>query len=252
MSLRLALAALLALAGFVAGAVFLWPRGRDAACVRPGRLSGEAVRRLAGYAGKIEHGVEHSHDGGHEEWWVDSNTGNRRQLTYDVRGKLTGEFATAYTGTIERTAWIFYTDGTFQTDVRRVGAGRNPNPALADAQANLARVAGHQAAVVGRDALGVHLREIRHMPMPKGTFSAAIRRQIARTRTVHIDTWVDPVTYLTVREAFRDGSGSTVIDEHWLSRTPANVARTRLVIPRGFSRIYARATETELTLSSRC
>ena len=252
MSPRLSVAALLALAGFVAGAVFLWPHGRAAACVRPGRLSGEAVSRLAGYAGRIEHGVQHSGDGMREEWWIDSATGNSRQLVLDKRGGAVSEFATAYTGPIERMAWIFYNEGTWQTSAQRVHVHRNRNPALSVAQANVDRVAEHRATIVGRAAT-IHLREIRHLAMPKGKLSAAMRKQIARTRTVHIDTWVDPVTYLTVRELFRDVTGSSAIAEHWLPRTRANVARTKLVVPDGFRRVPPTALKgTDYAINSEC
>ena len=51
-----------------------------------------------------------------------------------------------------------------------------------------------------------------------------------------VDTWVDPLTYLTVRSRFGGQSNPTITDETWLPRTPANLAKTKLIIPPGFKR----------------
>jgi hypothetical protein len=72
------------------------------------------------------------------------------------------------------------------------------------------------------------------MPLPKGF-------HIPRMPAFNVDTWVDPLTYLTVRVRVDEPAGASVRDETWLSRTPANIAKTKLVVSHGFKRVVPHA-----------
>src|SRR5439155_12405637 len=55
---------------------------------------------------------------------------------------------------------------------------------------------------------------------------------------MQMDTWVDRLTYVPVRTRTAIHGHWLQTDSTWLPRTPANVAKTKLVIPRGFRREF--------------
>ena len=118
-----------------------------------------------------------------------------------------------------------------------------PQAAVNVAQINRDLVSNGTATVVGREEIDgrqtLHLRQRIHpavpptptgMPFPKGF-------HIPRMPAFNVDTWVDPLTYLTVRVRVGEPAGASVRDETWLSRTPANIAKTKLIVPLGFKRV---------------
>jgi hypothetical protein len=111
------------------------------------------------------------------------------------------------------------------------------NAAAEGAQFNRDRVLRHTATVVGRSAIEgrqtIHLRETVHPPASTRANLPA-RVQLPRPPAYRLDTWVDPLTYVTVRTQLTVKGHASVTDEEWLPRTAANLARTRIVIPRGF------------------
>jgi hypothetical protein len=80
----------------------------------------------------------------------------------------------------------------------------------------------------------MHLRQLVHLPKPVVPGRVQLPKALRQPRLLRIDTWVDPLTYLPVRTRSDSGFGWSVADTTWLPRTPANIAKTRLVVPRGF------------------
>jgi hypothetical protein len=238
---RLAVVAVLAAAGVVAGGYYLWPKGRHIASCPPlhAPVPAAAKKALAAYLGRIQHDVERSRDGTHDESWYDSLTGASRQVSYDAAGRVTDEFATIPAGTFERTVTVFYDGRRWVSGRQALPSGYHGESAANGAQVNRDNVFRGRARIVGGDVVegrpALHLREVVHIPaikpasfhLPKGF---PVPKQALRATKFTIDTWVDPVTYVTVRIR----QGSSVNDESWLPRTAGNIARTRAVIPAGF------------------
>src|SRR5262249_53883706 len=97
-----------------------------------------------------------------------------------------------------------------------------------------------------------------HVPTPPfpGSIPKALRAQFARQRVVRIDTWGDPLTYLTVRTSFADGMSASTTDDTWLPRTPASVQLTAFVAPAGYTREVPQSGNatafSEYTMSKHC
>ena len=236
-------AALLAAAGVIAA---IWSNGtkNSAACVpfKHAPVPAAAQQELAAYAGRIEHSSEHSRGGTHDESWADPLTGMRRQVAYDAHGRLQNVFGTTTDGSVQRTAWVLYS-GRIWMSYQHQLPFRSPhveNDAAVRAQSYRDKVANGIASVLGREVIGgretLHLREIVHPPAPQFPKGIPVPPS-ARFPTFRDDAWVDPFTYLPVRTSFLTGSGGAVTDETWLPRTPANIAKTKLVIPPGFKHI---------------
>src|SRR5438045_8008935 len=113
---RLAVAAVLALAGFIAGAVFLWPRGRELPCGARAFVSPEAAKALEAYAGRIEHDVELSSDGTREDTWADPLSGRTHTLSFDSDGKLRNAVLTTQVGGLAHSVWVSYPNGLWQIE----------------------------------------------------------------------------------------------------------------------------------------
>jgi hypothetical protein len=242
-------AALLAGAGVLA---LIWSNGTDTSAACPPRthapVPAAAKKALAGYSGRIIHDVEHStRDRTRDEWWDDPLTGRRRQIAFDRNGRLESEFVTTISGGVERSVWVLYpahsvliTRHPFPARYQRHSSG-----AAGIAQINRDKVANGTATIVDRETIGgretLHLRETIHpAPPPTDTFGVPLlpkNFRFSATPQFNIDTWVDPLTYLPVRTRVGAGGGSTITDETWLPRTPANIAKTKLVIPAGFKRV---------------
>jgi hypothetical protein len=231
---------LLAGAGVIAA---IWSNGtnKSTGCApfKHAPVPAAAKKALAAYSGRILHDVEHSTGSTRDESWDDRLTGNTRQLAFDQSGRLESEFVTTMTGNLERTYWVLYPAHNVTVTSHRIPAQfqRHGSAGVAElAQANRDKVANGTATIVGSAVIdgrkSLHLHETIHppapppptgMPLPKGFHFPAMP-------AFEVDTWVDPLTYLTVRRrAFR-----SVTDETWLPRTPANIAKTKLIVPAGF------------------
>src|SRR6185437_10225528 len=93
------------------------------------------------------------------------------------------------------------------------------------------------------------------LPAPRVPNGARVPKALRQPRILHVDTWVDALTYLPVRTRTNDGFSWSVSDTAWLPRTAANVARTRVVIPRGFTRVKTHGngfTEYTHSISLHC
>ena len=243
-------AALLAGVGIIAA---IWSNGtkQSPACAPVhAAIPATAKTALAAYTGRIEHDIEHSGDGSRDEWWDDAITGQRRQIAWDRDGRLESEFVTTTSGGVQRSAWVLYPAHTVTITSNRfpIPLQRNGSQAAANiAQINRDMVANGRAAIIGRSEIDgrrtLQLRQTIHpavpptpkeMPLPKGF-------HIPRMPAFNVDTWVDPLTYLTVRVRVDEPAGASVRDETWLSRTPANIAKTKLVVPPGFKRVVPHA-----------
>jgi hypothetical protein len=195
-----------------------------------------ATKALAAYSGRIVHDVERSTRSARSESWEDVLTGNRRQLTFDQRGQLESELVTTMRGNTERTYWVLYparnvtvTSHPIPTRFQRHGS-----PGAAElAQANRDKVTNGTAKIVGRQTL--HLHETVHPPPPPPPSGMPLPHgfHYPEPPAFTVDTWVDPLTYLTVRSS----AFGSITDETWLPRKPANIARTMLVVPAGFRRV---------------
>jgi hypothetical protein len=242
---QLAAAALLAAGGAAAGGFYLWPTGRHLAGCPPlhAPVPAEAKAALAAYAGRIRFDRDRSKDGSLDVSWYDSLTGRSRQVAFDPGGRITDEFGDMPDGKFVRNVWVMYDGREWISDRQRLPSGlpgRAAEPASL-AQANRDKVFRGKATVVGRELVDgrvtLHLREIVHVPafdparlkLPKG---APVAKRFFQAHHFRVDTWVDPLTYLPVRTR---SPGSTS-DEAWLPRTDANIAKTKIVVPRGFRR----------------
>jgi hypothetical protein len=238
-----AAAALLAGVGIIAA---IWSNGTNtsAACAPyiHAPVPAAAQKELAAYSGRIEHAIEHSGDRTRDEWWNDPVTGSRRQVAFDAHGRIESVFGTTVSANGERSVWVLYPAHNWTVDVHRLPFPRPAagNAAARIAQANRDKVANRKATIVGRESIDgrqtLHLRETIHLPTPhppKG-FPLPKGFKIPPTPAFTLDTWVDPLTYLTVRSRYGGQSNSSITDESWLPRTQANIAKTKVVIPAGF------------------
>jgi hypothetical protein len=235
--------ALLAGVGIIAA---IWSNGtKNSAACAPyihAPVPTAAKKVLAGYAGRIQHDDEHSRDGTRDVSWEDPVTGSRRQVAYDAQGQIESVFGTTMSANVTRSVWILYPAHNWTVDVHRLPFPRPAagNDAARIAQANRDKVANRKATIVGRESIDgrqtLHLRETIHLPTPQPPRGFPLPKgfQIPPTPAFTVDTWVDPLTYLTVRSSYGGQTNSSITDETWLPRTPANIARTKVVIPPGF------------------
>jgi hypothetical protein len=246
---RLAVLAVFAAGGAAFGGYYLWPSGRQLATCVHGHavVPADARQALAAYAGRIRHAVERMSDGTRDESWSDAVTGQNRQLSFDSSGRATSEFAIVPSGSFERTITVTFDAHVWMSDRHRaLSRSRDPNAAATSAQANRDRVAQGRAVVVGRENVDgrttLQLRELVHLP----------HRTFPTPALLRFDTWVDPLTYLTVRTRTDAGRDRwSVNDESWLPRTPANLARTKPLIPAGFRRIFPEQHSFDMVLRAK-
>ena len=187
--------------------------------------------------------MQRPHAGGREETWSDPLTGRTRYAVYE-RGRLTFAFGTVPTSGVARAVWVDYRARLWRSVPlrfsRETRVATVTNGAAAEAQATRDKVAGGKAVIVEKEVVvgrqTLRLRETLHLPEPKlpaiGGFPRSVH--LPPPLAVHIDTWVDPLTYLTVRTRFTVRGHSSMTNETWLPRTRANVAAARIIIPDGF------------------
>jgi hypothetical protein len=231
---RLAVLAVLAAAGVAFGGYYLWPSGRHiAGCHAP--VPRAAQKALAEYRGRIRHDVQRSPTARIESW-SDSLTGRMRQLVFE-RGRLVVAYGDSLENGVKQAVWVHYDRGTWTSQQVGVGTGAtNDNGAAVTAQRNRDRVAQGKAEVVGRERIdGRQLLRLRQF-VPA---SAKPGFGHVSPPGYHLDTWVDPLTYISIRDRFTTRGQSSTTDETWLPRNAHNVALTRLAIPAGFKRVSA-------------
>jgi len=221
---RLAVLAVLAAAGAAAGAYFLWPSGRHVAACPPVHepMPERAQNALDAYAGRIRHTVEHESSGQRREGWADPLMGLTREVVIRPDGRVESAFETIRSGRWMDSVWVLYDARAWMSHRMRVPVGASIGFTAADeAQANRDKVAHGTARVVGKDVVGGRQAIRVHEVLGLGGFA--------------LDTWVDPLTYVTLRTRSTLGGATATTDEAWLPRSAANVAKTRLVIPAGFT-----------------
>jgi hypothetical protein len=242
---RLAVLVVLAAAGVGAGAYFLWPSGRHIASCPPvhAPMPKDARRALAAYAKRIRHSVERQPDGQREESWADPLTGHTREVVFRA-GRAESALETIRSGRWMRSVWVLYDGHAWMSHRTRVPAGASIGFTAADeAQANRDNIVHGRARIVGRSVVD-------------GRQAVRLHEALAPP-TLGLDTLVDSLTYLTLREHFTAGGVVSTTDEDWLPRSTANIAKTRLAIPAGFARLrdqrtYTSSSQTVTLRSRRC
>jgi hypothetical protein len=252
---RLAVLAVLAAGGAAFGGYYLWPSGRHVASCAPTHapVPAAAQKALAAYAGRIRHDVQRPDPATREESWSDPLTGRTRYAVYE-RGRLMFAFGTVPTGGVPREVWVDYGGRSWRSEplkfrgtITTSSLTRETNAAAAGAQANRDKVARGTAVIVGKELVGgretLRLRETVHPPKPSFHAIGGLtqRVHIPPPPAIHLDTWVDPLTYVTRRTRTTVRGHSSVSDETWLPRTPTNIAATHIVIPDGFKHEFERS-----------
>jgi len=222
MSIRplLAMAAVGAVAGFVAGGCFLWLAARDASAEPVARapVPAEAQAAVDAYAGHIEHVIARGDTGERSETWLDPVTRRGRELILRFNAPLTRPLAgvaTVQVGDVEETYYVDYADLTWTSRSHAAPCSLLPaNLATALAQQVWSGVASGELTIAGHSTLrGRDVLELHGTPRGR--------------------EWVDPLTYVPLRTQFAFSSAET----YWLQRTPRNIAKTALRVPAGFKHV---------------
>lgn len=252
--------ALVAAAGSAAGILLLGGRDTAVGCtpLRHAAVPPAAETALTAYAGEIKHDVERAPDGTHEESWEDALAGRQRYVGYGPGGEIRYAEESTRQGRFEHFVTVQY-DGRFWMDhkVAFPSQAAPRNEAAQIAQTNRDQVANGRTSIIGRDRVDgrttLHLHQVVHPQFP-GNPQVPKGVRVPAPPTFQIDTWVDPLTYLTVRTRFSQQGGSLLTDETWLPRTAANVAQTKLVIPPGFRHLVPRTPRgsSQLVLLKAC
>jgi hypothetical protein len=172
-------------------------------------------------------------------------------------------FGTTTRGSLQRTVWVLYSGHIWMSTQHRLPfrSSHAENDAAVRAQSYRDKVANGIASVLGREVIDgrktLHLQEIIRPPAPQFPKGIPVPPG-GRFPSFRNDAWVDPFTYLPVRTSFSAGSGGAVTDETWLPRTPANIGKTKIVIPPGFKHIVPNQgsgttfSSSSVRLNSRC
>jgi hypothetical protein len=262
-TVRIALLAVagLAVAAGVAFGVSRWVGGgtKQASPCAPVALSSAGSRALAAYTGRIRHDSEwYANGAARSESWYDPVRGSSRTVEFDRHGHVSGQF-----GATRRTM-TFVDYAARNWTVQRLPHANGVATAAA-LSAEYRRGVGRGVwKVVGRETVDgrstLHLQQLQQLPLPRPaalpksvlrSVPKRFRKRLAKAmakattenlppepqRAVHLDTWVDALTYVPVRLDSNLAGQRSETDEVWLPRTAANVALTRLVIPPGFRKL---------------
>jgi hypothetical protein len=73
---------------------------------------------------------------------------------------------------------------------------------------------------------------------PPDAAAASQREWVHDAATGRVDMWLDPTTYLPIRQESLTSKGEVLsqTDDVWLPRTPENLAKLKFVVPPGFTR----------------
>ena len=222
-------------------------------------IPSSAKTALARYLGSIRYDRQRSGDGLVDESWSDAVTQRTRNVDYGADGKVQSEFVTTQRRRTLHFTTVDYSARNWMREQQRLPyAAEGDGGAVQTAQGNFDRVAEHKARIVGKATVDgrstLHLVENQTIPAhtvklpPPGQFAKGLKipkgfripPAVFPAMHFHTDTWVDPVTYLPVRTGLTVHGHTTVTDERWLPRTPANLAKTEVVIPRGFRHLVPR------------
>jgi hypothetical protein len=172
-----------------------------------------------------------------------------RQVTYGARGRIVNEFGTTTHGATQRWTIVLYAERTWTTLGSRVPVPAGRGDAVAQiAQSYRDKLANRRAVLVGRVLFDGHetlqLRETLHFrapPLPKLPKGLKLPKgfhfHFPAPPPLRIETWVDALTYLPVQTLTGPPGHQSRTETTWLPRTPANIAKTKLVIPLGFKRL---------------
>ena len=235
-------------AGAVAGIVYAFAGHSHAArtaCGVPAPLSSNAHSLLAAESTRIRATVTRTGGRVGEESWADPVTQRTRQLSFGRYGRVNGQFESVRRGGTDVTTFVDYDGRTWLTKSTAVshGEGTVETPAE-ESKTYRTGIENGEQKIVGHElvdgAATLHLRQVSHDPasrpkLPPGWPKNA-KVPMIPARTIRVDTWVDASTYVPVRTEAGFGDTPSQTSETWLPRTPANVAKTRLVIPAGFRR----------------
>jgi hypothetical protein len=221
---RLAIVAILVVAGAVATAFFVWPRGNhDATCAGPIAvpLSAQGQKRLDSYSTSIRYDIEKLTDGARRETWTDPVTGASRILSFDNQGRLTSETGQTWTGKTLKSVMVSFETRTWFAVTAGLGG----------------YTSGDDGAVT--DSLGVR------RGLADGTTTSLGQAAIDGQTTLHLrqnvlQLWVNPLTYVPVRTQV----GASTDDIIWLPRNASNLLSTRIVVPQGFTQAMEPAPGT--------
>lgn len=229
---RLAVAAVLAAVGVAAGGYYLWPKGRSLSPCTP-------TGALAAYAGRIRHDVERtSEDARRAETWYDALTGAQREVSFDAEGRVVREIGTIRRRT-SRSIWVAPEERTWYSTRDPVWQLAQPDALPVVARTYREKVARGRARALGRERIEGHeVLQLHETVKPLRAVLPGAAAPLRPSQPLEIDTWVDPLTYVPVRTRSELEGSWTQVDSTWLPRTPANVAKTRVVVPRGFGRIH--------------
>jgi hypothetical protein len=248
-------AALLAGAGILAA---IWSNGTNhsAACapLKHAPVPPTAEKALAAYAGRIRHDVVRSASHVTSEAWDDTLENRMHEISFGPGGEIAFEAEISRQGKIQRFVTVQYTDRVWMSHDQPLSFGPGPaNAAAQTAQANRDKVANGKATVVGRELVDgaetLHLHEVIHPHFPTSTsFPPGINPP--QPPAFKVDTWVDPLTYLTVQSRFGPPGPGSVTSVTWLPRTPANIAKTKVVIPVGFRHLTPQQQGTNVAVGA--
>jgi hypothetical protein len=243
----LAVAAVLAAVSVAAGAYYLWPKGRHVDPCAPQVPVSEAARQaLESYAGRIRHDVDRtSETTRREETWYDPVTGAERRVSFDGDGRTTVEIGTTGRGKTAHSIWIAPEERTWYSTRNPAMLLPRPDAAAVEARRYRDRVAKGKAKVIARRRIrGREALELHETVMPLRLFVPGSPPPSRPAPRLQIETWVDPLTYVPLRTRTASGGRWSQVDSTWLPRTAANVASTKLVIPRDFRRTHPSITSS--------
>jgi hypothetical protein len=250
----LAVAAVLAAVSVAASAYYLWPKGRHVDACAPRVPVSEAARQaLDSYTGRIRHDVERTDESTQRhETWYDPETGGQRDVTFDGDGQPIVATETIRRGKTARAFWVAYEERTWYSSRAPAALLPEPDSASVEARTYRDRVAERKARVIGRRRIrGQETLDLHQTVVPLRLSVPGSPPPVRPAQRLQIDTWVDRLAYVPLRTRSASGGHWTQIDSSWLPRTAANVARTKVVIPRGFTRIHPSTSSSDKVLVGR-
>jgi hypothetical protein len=189
------------------------------------------VRETA--SGKRVYEISSLTPGTYAEW---AYRGQARFVHYTADGRLSGDSGSQIAGTQYTDTTVSYHDRTWWRQTTTVSSNyAPPNCAVATG------VSGPALATDWAAGLRAALR--------CGTFTIAGTEEVDGVRALKLTQvlvgavypvvfWVDPATYLPVRDLVTNGPDASMqVDFQWLRPTQANLANLHVVIPAGFTQV---------------
>jgi hypothetical protein len=173
----------------------------------------------------IEHETARARDGSVTESWADRSRGKTRTLDYARDGKLIDESVSTehgYSWLVEDVDFVSHTFSRHRQELSFL-APSAVSSLNEEASSIRDRIASGTTVVVGREEIAG--RSALHIRWSSGGVVSSL-----------VDLWVDNATCLPVLAWVTSSGGRTETSDEWLPRTSRNLAKTRLVVPRGFKR----------------